>query len=37
MKVPMGPNKVSQNTFKNTPKYDLNTFCDQVKYRSDFY
>ncbi len=34
-------NKVSQNTFKNTPEYDLDTFCDIIshlksKYRPDF-
>ena len=34
-------NKVSQNTFKNTPEDDLDTFCDIIshltsKYRPDF-
>ncbi len=34
-------NKVSQNTFKNTPEDDLDMFCDMIshlasKYRPDF-
>jgi len=34
-------NKVSQNTFKNTPEDDLDKFCDIIshltsKYRPDF-
>jgi len=34
-------NKVSQNTLKNTPEDDLDTFCDIIshltsKYRPDF-
>jgi len=34
-------NKVSQNTFKNTPEDDLDTLCDIIshltsKYRPDF-
>ena len=34
-------NKVSQNTFKNTPEDDMDTFCDIIshltsKYRPDF-
>ncbi len=34
-------NKVSQNTFKNTPEDDLDTFSDMIshltsKYRPDF-
>jgi len=35
-------NKVSQNTLKNSPEYDLDTFCDIIshstsKYRPDFF
>ena len=28
-------NKVSQNTFKNTPEDDLDTFCDIISHWTD--